>query len=142
MSIHYKNIVKGFLYFLVPGILLSPFIIGGIESTTNVELLGGRCRLDNTQAVMSSADRSMRLVSGVVIFGGEKINHLWGVRKDGKIIDVTCTTPVKRRAISVLNPWSGTVPFDVNNSTTILEYLKEWWNRAYLVAYLSTRSDR
>lgn len=135
--LHGKINLRRIALLLLPLTICSPFIIGAMESYLNVQLLPGRCRIDNTRAVLSQGDRSSRIMSGVVQYKGRAYNHVWGLRSNGTLVDVTCTVPVGRHANVVIDPWKSNMPVVTDNTTTMSEKLKELWDRGYLIAFVA-----
>ncbi len=130
-----------FIAILIPCALLSPFVIGSIESHTDRDLLGiGSCRIENTEAILNRAGTAAKLVSGVVFVEGKAYNHLWGVDCKGELVDVTCPHNVKRVVRETLNPFSPSVPVISNQNKTIMDFVVTAWNRAYLVAFIANKN--
>ena len=130
-----------FVALLVPCVLLSPFVIGVIESNTNKDMVGiGSCRIDNTLAVLTGTDKGARLVSGIVLVDGKEYNHLWGESSNGNLIDVTCPHNVKRIIREKMNPFCLTIPVVASDTKTLKDVIAVNWNRAYLMAFIANKN--
>ena len=67
-----------------------PFLFGVLEAKAGrTFIVSGPCAIDNPRRVLEMGDRSIRLVSGTARFEGKEYSHMWGVRPNGQIIDVT-----------------------------------------------------
>ena len=130
------------IVFLGPKVFSGSFpkLTARIEALTNLDLSGrGRCRLDNTQAVLKIG--SGKLVSGFVTTpGGTSFGHLWGKSVDGKIIDCACPETNlacrNRTEVAEYDPFLPGVPVTMMTAVTPSEIRWAKWGRDYLATYI------
>ena len=139
-----KRISKMFMIVVIPAIIIAPFVCGIIEARTNIDLIGkGRCRIDNTVAVLQTKDTTTKIINGFVKANGREYGHTWGITADNKIIDVVCTDEDVdyRRPVEIVNPWIWTMPVSTNNIKSAWDKVSVLWNRGYLVGFIAYKKS-
>lgn len=117
-----------------------------LEGMTNIDFSDrGRCRMDNTVAVLKRG--SGKLVSGFVTApNGSIYGHLWGVGDKGEIVDCICPESdvacKNRTVVAEYDPFMPGVPVTRMTATTPAE--KRWaaWGKSYLSTYIPLVSTK
>jgi hypothetical protein len=118
-----------------------PRLIAYCEAKTNLDLSRtGRCRLDNAQAILRAGEGT--LAGGYVeMANGKRYGHLWGVDKNGKIVDTVCPVSRKecqiRRAVAIYDPFRPGAPVLAEDVRTAQDQSWVNWGHAYLGEYIA-----